>query len=317
MIKFFVKLLISISIIAYLVKGTDFSAIIEQLRMADPIFLMLATGLLFFLVIPQSLRWQSIIQASGARFKFRAAAGTTLVGWFFNQVLPSSVGGDAFRVWYAYRFGIDLRIATQSVVYDRISALIAVTVLLLLSIPWLSSFFSSTEPLVSILVFVFVLVVGSAFLLTADKTVAFMLPASLRSHIEEFSRTARTVFLSRTGVKTIVLSLIILFGVALGVWLLARSMQIQLGLAQALVLMPVILFITAIPISIAGWGLRESAMVFVFGMIGMPAESAFALSVSFGLAMMVTGLPGGVVWWFMHHELPQKDARHPALKQLD
>jgi uncharacterized membrane protein YbhN (UPF0104 family) len=71
------------------------------------------------------------------------------------------------------------------------------------------------------------------------------------------------------------------------VWLLALSMQIPLGLVHALLLTPVILFITAIPISIAGWGLREGAMVFVFGMIGMSAESAFSLSVGFGLTMMI------------------------------
>jgi uncharacterized membrane protein YbhN (UPF0104 family) len=203
-----------------------------------------------------------------------------------------------------------LSTATQSVVYDRISALIAVTILLLLSIPWLSLFFSSTEPMVSILGSVLLLVIGCIFLLTADKTVLFIFPTSFRSHIKEYSGTARKVFLSRTGLKVIMLSLLIHFSVACAVWLLARSMLIPLNITQVVLLMPVILFITAIPISIAGWGVRESAMVFVFGMVGMPAESAFSLSVSFGLVMIVTGLPGGVVWWFLHHEYPRDKEEH-------
>ena len=102
----------------------------------------------------------------------------------------------------------------------------------------------------------------------------------------------------------IALSVVIHLTVATAVWLLARSMQIPLELVHSLLLMPVILFVSAIPISIAGWGVREGTSVLVFGMVGMPAESAISLSLSFGLVMLVTGLPGGVVWWFMHHEIP-------------
>ncbi len=311
---FLIKLLISVSIIAFLLTSKDLSVISEHLKTASPFIVILATGLLFILVIPQSFRWQSIIRASGAPFRFRFAIGATLVAWFFNQVLPSSVGGDAFRIWYAKRYGVNLSTAAQSVVYDRISALVAVTVLLLMSIPWLRSFFSSDEPVISILIFVFMLVLGCIFLLTADKMVSFILPTSLRNHIVEFSGTARKVFLSRTGIRVVFLSLGIQFCIACAMWLLAQSMKIQLELVHALLLMPVILFITAIPISIAGWGLRESAMVFVFGMIGMPAESAFSLSVSFGLVMMVTGLPGGIVWWFMHHKFPHNEEKYQSLK---
>jgi len=198
--------------------GADFNAIGDHLRTASPLLLILATSVLFILVIPQSMRWWSIIKVSGAPFEYRAATGITLIGWFFNQVLPSSVGGDALRVWYASRYGVSLSTATQSVVYDRISALIAVTLLLLLSTPWLRLFFSSNEPIISILVFVFILVMGCLFLMTADKTVSFIFP------------------------------------VACVMWLLALSMQIPLDLIHTLPLMPVILFITAIPISIAGWG---------------------------------------------------------------
>lgn len=298
-------------------KGVDFDAINNHLRTANPLLLILATSLLFSLVIPQSMRWWNIIKVSETPITFRAATGITLVGWFFNQVLPSSVGGDAFRVWYACRYGVSLSTATQSVVYDRISALIAVTLLLLLSTPWLRLFFLSNEPIISILIFVSILVMGCLFLMTADKTVSFLFPARLRHHIEELSRTARVVFLSRTGIKVISLSLLIHIFVACVVWLLALSMQIPLDLVHALLLMPVILFITAVPISIAGWGLREGAMVFVFGMVGMSADSAFSLSVAFGLTMMITGLPGGLVWWLMHHELPQERDKQQPLEQLE
>lgn len=55
-------------------------------------------------------------------------------------------------------------------------------------------------------------------------------------------------------------------------------------------------------------------MLFGFGMIGMPVESAFSLSVSFGLVLIVTGLPGGIVWWFMHFEFPKNKEEQQVMK---
>ena len=51
-----------------------------------------------------------------------------------------------------------------------------------------------------------------------------------------------------------------------------------------------------LPISIAGWGVREQAMVTAFALIGVPGEGALALSILFGLIALLFGLPGGVVW---------------------
>jgi uncharacterized protein (TIRG00374 family) len=307
MIKILIKLLISVSIIAYLFMRADLNSVFERMKSADHLLVISSTCLFLALVIPQSIRWLSILKGAGAGLKLRLATGITLVGWFFNQVLPSSVGGDAFRVWYAYRFGIRLSTATQSVIFDRISALIAIMFILLVMSPWLKFFFSSSQPVFTILLFASMLLLGCITLLIADRIIPSFLPDSVKENVVEFSRTARQVFLCRIGLRVIALSVAIHFIVALVVWLLAKSLHIPLDIFHVLLLMPVILFVTAIPISIAGWGVRESTMVIVFGMVGVPDESAISLSLSFGLVMLVASLPGGVVWWFMHHEVPQTE----------
>jgi uncharacterized protein (TIRG00374 family) len=307
MLKLLVKFLVSVSMIAYLFSKADLNLVLERMKAADLWLVSLSLGLLFALVFPQALRWQKILDASGAHLKYTLAAGTTMVGWFFNQVLPTTVGGDAFRIWYAYRFGIRLRAATQSVIFDRLSALIAVSLILLLSSPWLKSVFSSDQPVFTVLIFSFVILAGCIVLLIADYLIPPFLPNSLKKQAVEFSGAARQVFLGRTGIKVVALSAAMHFAVASVVWLLAQSMQIQLNIVHVLLLMPVILLVTAIPISIAGWGVRESSMVVVFGMVGMPTESAISLSLSFGLVMLLASLPGGVAWWLMHHEVPQTE----------
>ncbi|KAF0137780.1 MAG: hypothetical protein FD153_1608 [Rhodospirillaceae bacterium] len=63
-----------------------------------------------------------------------------------------------------------------------------------------------------------------------------------------------------------------------------------------MVLVPPVLLIMTLPISIAGWGVREQAMITAFGLVGVSEESALALSILSGLTILAGGLPGGVVW---------------------
>ena len=77
---------------------------------------------------------------------------------------------------------------------------------------------------------------------------------------------------------------------------LALGLDLDVGLADCLVLIPPVLLITTLPISIAGWGVRELSMVAAFALIGVSDEGAVALSVLFGLVIAVMSLPGGLIW---------------------
>jgi hypothetical protein len=93
-------------------------------------------------------------------------------------------------------------------------------------------------------------------------------------------------------------SFLILFLSAFTLFLLGRSLDIALGFTPSLVFMPLIVLLTILPISIAGWGVREVSMVMQLEQVGVSCTDAVALSVAFGLALLVTCLPGGVLWTF-------------------
>ena len=80
------------------------------------------------------------------------------------------------------------------------------------------------------------------------------------------------------------------------VYFCARGMSIPLGLGTALLLVPAIMLVSVIPISVAGWGVREGAMVVGLSLVGIGAPQALAISVAFGLLNIVVGLPGGSLW---------------------
>ena len=88
------------------------------------------------------------------------------------------------------------------------------------------------------------------------------------------------------------------------VCLTAEALGMAIVPVDCLLLVPPIILFTMVPISLAGWGVREGAMVVGFGLVGVPAADALALSVTFGLVNAVTGLPGGLLWLIGERRLP-------------
>ena len=73
----------------------------------------------------------------------------------------------------------------------------------------------------------------------------------------------------------------------------ASALQVNLSLSAAIVLTPPVTLVTMLPISLAGWGVRESAMVVGLAQLGVGSDAAFAVSVLFGLGQLMASLPAG------------------------
>jgi uncharacterized protein (TIRG00374 family) len=80
------------------------------------------------------------------------------------------------------------------------------------------------------------------------------------------------------------------------VWLAALSIGVSLPLLDSLLLVPPVMVVMLLPVTIGGWGLRESAMVIAFGAAGIAPDAGFAVSVLVGLVTMGVSLVGGVFW---------------------
>lgn len=73
-------------------------------------------------------------------------------------------------------------------------------------------------------------------------------------------------------------------------------MNVAIHNIEWFVLVLPVLFVASLPISLAGWGLRESAMVIALGQVGVDAVDAMAISIIFGLSFLLAGIPGGLLW---------------------
>jgi hypothetical protein len=81
-------------------------------------------------------------------------------------------------------------------------------------------------------------------------------------------------------------------------WCAVRSISAPVNFEQVFMLIPPIMLITMMPISIAGWGVREATMMVAFGYAGLAQTDGTVVSILFGAVSFIVGCGGGLVWIF-------------------
>ncbi len=242
-------------------------------------------------------RWWLLLEFMGIRWKFPVAVRVFMAGLFFNQTMLSTIGGDAVRGWYVYRGNGKAGTAVANVLLDRFAGVVVLLLIATFTLPLMFGFVASP-----------VARWGMAGILVAMSAVSlgifyFRRPPAMLSHWRVLQGLATLSGYARqlTGNRRV---LIPVLGYSLGIHLLTVTCLYSLSLASdlpvtfqsLLVIVPPVLLVSMLPISVAGWGVREGAMVVGLGFVGVSAEQALTLSILFGLTMLVVGLFGGVMW---------------------
>lgn len=291
------KLAVSAILIAVVVRAFDVRGALERIASAGPVDTLMALALAAAILPLQTLRWKVVLRESGHELPFARALGLVWIGQFFSQVLPSSVGGDALRMWYAHKSGMAPGPAIVTVIVDRVVSLLGILVLVAGGLPWLLRAMPEGAARTGIVVLVAAGVAGFAVvaLFAADAPwLHRWRPA--RVLLAPWVLLRRILLAPRRLAFALASSVAGTAGFCAVVFQLGRALGLELGLADCLLLFPPVMLATAIPISVAGWGLREGAMVVVLGYVHVAAADAFALSVLFGLVVIVASLPGVAFW---------------------
>ena len=131
-----IKILVSAALLYLALRKANFSDLASRIDVASLGWLGLAIAATFLQIFVGVLRWCAISAECGAPLTTRTAMRYNLIGTFFNQTLPSSIGGDAVRLWLVARGGAGWRAATYSIFVDRAIGLIALAVVIVASLPW-------------------------------------------------------------------------------------------------------------------------------------------------------------------------------------
>jgi len=295
-----VKFLVSAGLIWFLLGNVDLVEVKNQALGADPLMLTLASVFTLVQAVICVFRWRAVMVAIESVLGFMKATQIYFIGFFFNQALPSSVGGDAVRIYKAYRAGMPLSGSINGVMLERVATVLGLVALVILATPFFIGRVGEAEanwivPAVTMLGLGGI--GGLALLMVLDRLPTKYHHWRLVRGLALLAADTRRVFLTpRHAFKALGWSITGHANAAFIAYLLALSLGLDVTWVDCMVLIPPVLLVMTLPISIAGWGVREGAMVTAFGLIGVPAEGALVLSIMFGLWGLTIGLIGGGVW---------------------
>ena len=253
-------------------------------------------GLFALQAVMAAWRWRWILHRLGHSLTVGSSLEAWLVGQCASQILPAVIGGDAARVIRLRRYRVPTTAAVVSVFIDRFSGFVALVVLSAFTVPLFTAYQNKLIPTeIFWVVGVSCLVVGIMFL-----SLRWTATTSTLRRIPQLGRVQAALRQVRLTKEALLLFALVGFGtnmtIVISAFLLGRELSSSIDLYACIAILPLVTLLTFIPVSIAGWGVREVLMMSAFALIDVPAAAALAVSIKLGLASLALGLVGGLVW---------------------
>jgi uncharacterized protein (TIRG00374 family) len=262
----------------------------------DLLVLVMATILATRLV--GAFRWYVLLRTLNQGVSYRGVVRLTFVSDFMGYLTPGSLGVEAIRLYGMSQTTSDPALTATSMLVERLLAFLALIILVLVGLAFeLPGTAPEIRPFallaLALLVAALVGLMAAPFRLATLRLLSHprlvRTNAAARKVYRSLDRySARPALLAGTFLIAVIFQLLRCATVAVG----AMAFGVHLPIWVFIVLVPVIILITLLPISIAGLGVRELGFVYLFGQVGMPAEVALSLSLLLRLFAILLAAPG-------------------------
>lgn len=298
------KIAVSAAVLIYLARADAFDGFAERFVSADWRLVTLAALILFSQIFVAALRWRLIARAFDVRLPFRDFFRLSYIGVFFTLIPMGMIGADIVRSWYLSKSRAKLSSAVHSVIADRVVSVAALCIIVIACLP---SFVSVSAESPAQWAFVGILIVcgsGYAALLLLQRLLPAQSSFAPLRQIRELSAALGAVTLRPRHAAPVYAAGIVsqLFSVA-AMAMLFPAFGLDVPVGTLFALLPFVLFAAMIPLTVAGWGFREAAMLQVSGLLGVPVADAVSVSVVYGLLTLAVGA-GGCVPWLLYRSEP-------------
>jgi uncharacterized membrane protein YbhN (UPF0104 family) len=297
----------TVAVLAVLIWRIGTGPFVAGLEGVDSRALLAVAAIGFVTTFCGAWRWTVVARGMGLPLSLPAAVAAYYRALFLNVTLPSGVAGDVHRGFSHGRNVDDVGRALRAVAWERgagqvVQAVLAISVLLLLPSPVRSS-----------MPFVAVAVAGLALGVTLVGRIRLRHEGSRWSRIRNaVVSDVREGVLRPKALPVIVLATTVaVLGYALIFLIAARSVGVTAPVSRLLPLALLATLAMVLP-SIAGWGAREGAAVWVFSAAGLGAARGAATAVAYGVLVVGAFLPGGIV--LLAGWLPRRRLSWPRLR---
>jgi uncharacterized protein (TIRG00374 family) len=296
-------LVVSSLAVAYIVTKIDLRKTIDILSSASIPWVIASAVLTLVTVPPMAWRWQRLLDVRDVHESVAWLTRTYFVSYAWSQILPTSVGGDASRIFEtSRRHPGRITPITGSVLLER--SIGGAVTLLLAGIGFLFAIgrYSIGAYLWPEAIFVVGTIAAGIvfFSRTVRRKLTFILPFVRRMRLE---KPARAVYDGIHGYRDHVGTLLVVSAVTivlqlgriLAIYASGRAVGIELSLLPYIVLGPLLFLVMLVPFTVNGLGVREAFFVSFLGNLGVPADQAFACGFLFFVMTIVLAVPGLLV----------------------
>jgi glycosyltransferase 2 family protein len=293
--KIVLKFGISIVLLYVIFRVINISTLLNILSEIKYPYLLLAIIFQFLSNLVASCRWYLIMKLLKFNEQLSFFIKSYFKGTFFNQALPSSIGGDAIRVLELGNKGYSKKEAFYGIFIDRIIGLQGLLILNLTA----NSLNSNLLPnwLFNLITMICVGSILGMFLLVLLRKISQLENIPILSLAYHLSNRFRNVYnnIQNISIQTSLSLLIHLLSI-MSIYIISIALGMEYSLGVFMVIFPPVFLLTLIPISLAGWGVREGAMIGLFMLIGASKESVLSLSLLYGFIVILCSLPGMFFW---------------------
>jgi len=305
------KISVSIILLAILFSRVDLGRLWSSARQASFLWLSIALATYLVNVAASVWRWHLLLEAQDVDVPPRTLIGSLLVGLFFNNFLPSNIGGDFFRISDTVKYAKSKTLATTVILADRALGVMALVLIAAIgataagrvhpaAIPiwpaWLWAGFLLSVAASAPAVFI---PDGFGRLL---RPLTVFHPEWVGGHIENLTGIL-TRFRDRFGsvVQCFVGAIFVQATVVVFYFLVSYALHLNVSFQDLAVIVPISIVVQMLPVSVSGFGVREATFSFYFSRIGQPIESAVLMSLVGQALIMLFSLTGAAVYVSRSH----------------
>lgn len=295
--KLCLRIVISLGLLMWFLKIIHWQRIIIILQSVQLPWLVVALIWIIAAVLVSTIKWKIILRAQGLELSFSELWRTYWVGLFFNNFLPSSMGGDALRILWVGKATQDHPGATASVVMERILATTALALVGLVGCLVVPNTWRKITMMFLLLIFITLLLLGlimfgrlPSFILTRQNRLSQFF-VGLIDHGHNLRSCPRAVM------QAFLWSFVFQICVVGTNYAIFRSLKLEsVGWFKSLYVVPATSVAAMLPLGINGYGLREGAYVLLLRPYNVSEAGAFTASILFAFLISVCSLWGGWFW---------------------
>jgi uncharacterized membrane protein YbhN (UPF0104 family) len=306
------KIAVSIVLLVVLLSRIDAAQLWATARNASLVWLTVALGIYFINVVASAWRWRMLLGAQDVHVPLRTLVKSFMVALYFNNFLPSNIGGDFIRIKDTARFAGGKTLATLVILSDRVIGVIALVLVAATGATMVGEIgghvASPIWPSWLWAGFLAATIMSAPAVLAPAGVGRLLQPLTiihpewvggridgLTAALSRF-RDHPWAIISCFGGAVFVQGSIVVFYIAV-----ARALHVPVQGWDLAVIVPLSFIVQMLPVSLNGFGVREATFSFYFTRVGLPMEAALLTSLVAQAMIMIFSVGGAVIWFTRRH----------------